>query len=171
MFMNRTKAKFCWKIIGILFSVVLIFTIAGCQTPQTTSSQSYPTQTNYVTVTNVVANTLYTTVTNFVTAQPKLEDSQTRNGLTLRDAQDKGVKLQPGLTQDELLLFFGKPDETSAGTYGTNTPKPWNGIMWFYRWGKIDSFPLNFKQLSITFENDSGQWVINSWQWTGQTSP
>lgn len=146
------------------------------ETSQSSSSNT-TTTTNYLTVTNFVT----VTVTNYTTEPAPKEDLQTRDGLSLRDAQDKALKLEPGLAQDEVLLLLGKPDETSAETYGAQTPKPWNGMAWYYRWGNQPSFRSgglsdnpdnvpavnNHKILTIIFNQDSGAvWVVNSWQWS-----
>ena len=143
------------SIVTVLCFFVLVFT--GCQTPQPASPESYPLKTNDSS----------TTVTNYVTKPAPVEDLKTHFGLSLRDAQDKALKLLPGMTQDEVGSLLGKPDQTSAGTYGTQTQKPWNGITWYYRWGTLDSSRSNYKLLSITFEKGLGAWVVNSWEWVG----
>jgi len=149
--MNKTVLKQLVRVIGVCFLGVLIFTVVGCQTSQS-PNLTYDTKTTFV------------TVTNYVTAPAPIDDLQTRNGLSLRDAQDKALKLAPGMTQDEVISLLCKPDETSAGTYGTQTDKPWNGITWYYRWG---TNLLNRKVLNILFEKSSDAWVVNSWQWSG----
>jgi outer membrane protein assembly factor BamE (lipoprotein component of BamABCDE complex) len=113
-------------------------------------------------------------VTNYVTAPAPINDLQTRNGLSLRDAQDKALKLAPGMTQDEVISLLGKPDETSADTYGTQTARPWNGITWYYRWDSepsdaniLSMSQRHHKNLSIIFEKGLGAWVVNSWGWSG----
>ena len=95
-----------------------------------------------------------------------------RYGLSLRDAEDKSLKLMPGMTQDEVLVLLGKPDETSAGTYGTQTQTPWNGITWQYHWIIQDPMSADTtlssakRNLSIIFEKAQDNfWVINSWNW------
>jgi hypothetical protein len=72
------------------------------------------------------------------------------------------------MPQTDVTALLGQPDETSAGTYGTATAKPWNGIVWAYQFGhsSLD------RCLYIVFEpvkNDYGTlvWIVNSWQWGG----
>jgi outer membrane protein assembly factor BamE (lipoprotein component of BamABCDE complex) len=147
------------KIAAIFF---LILASAGCQTPQSSDYETQPAKTNLsVTNTNVV------TVTNYVTEPVPAEDLQDHYGLSLRDAKDKALKLAPGMTQDEVISLLGKPDETSAGTYGTQTQNPWNGITWLYRWGNMNTLGdlYKLKVLSITFEKGSNAWIINNWHW------
>jgi outer membrane protein assembly factor BamE (lipoprotein component of BamABCDE complex) len=154
---TNTILKIWGKISIAIVPCFLVLVFTGCQTSQTSSSESYPVKTNDSSA----------TVTNEVAKPAPVKDLQSHFGLSLRDAQDKALKLLPGMTQDEVILLLGKPDETSAGTYGQQTQKPWNGIAWFYRWGTLDSDPLNYKQLTIIFEKGSNAWVINSWQWVG----
>jgi outer membrane protein assembly factor BamE (lipoprotein component of BamABCDE complex) len=149
--------KISEKISIVFLPCFLILIFTGCQTSQSSSPESYLTKTNDLSV----------TATNNVNKPAPVEELQTHFGLSLRDAQDKALKLEPGITQDEVILLLGKPDVTSAGTYGTQTQKPWNGITWYYRWGTLDSDPSNYKQLSIIFEKGLNTWVINSWQWVG----
>jgi outer membrane protein assembly factor BamE (lipoprotein component of BamABCDE complex) len=145
------------KTVQILFSLSLVIAVAGCSTtPEQSRPETEPPK--------AFTDTRNVTGTNYVTMPAKLEDLQTRYGLSLHDAQDKALKLEPGMTQDDVILLLGKPDETSAGTYGTQTVKPWNGITWYYRWG---TNLLNSKVLNISFEKSSDAWVVNSWQWGG----
>jgi len=142
-------------ILIVIFAAPVLFT-SGCNSAssQSASHETYATKTNYVTVTNVFS-------------QPALSlDLTNRNGLSLRDAQDKALRLTPGMTQDEIILLLGKPDETSAGTYGTQTPHPWQGISWLYFWKKDqNTLFLSAKTLRINFEQGQSAWVVNSWQW------
>ena len=166
------------KIVSIFILLVCICFLYGCASEQPkgsspngvfqSSSSNTATRTNFVTV----------TVTNYVTEPARMEDLQTRNGLSLRDAQDKALKLEPGMTKEEIISLLGKPDETSAGTYGTQTAHPWNGITWYYRWGSFQDSHTNSamealfqshsdKILSIILQRDSDAfWVVNSWQWS-----
>lgn len=138
------RIKTVLKVIGICSLGLLIFVIVGCQTSPSPNKN-----------TTALPNVL--TVTN-------------RYGLSLQDAQDKALKLEPGLTQDEVTLLLCKPDETSARTFGTETPKPWNGIVWIYHWGPgIRWFdrPNPHDTLTIVFEKGANAWVVNSWLWSG----
>jgi outer membrane protein assembly factor BamE (lipoprotein component of BamABCDE complex) len=134
------------KVIVVCLLGVLIFTAIGCQTTQSP---------NIKTTTTVTTDPL--TATN-------------RYGLSLRDAQDKSLKLEPGMTQDEVALLLCKPDETSVETFGTQTTRPWNGFVWIYHWGpRIWRFdgknPHN--TLTIFFEKRLDNWVVNTWIWSG----
>jgi hypothetical protein len=138
--MNKASLKIIW----IFLMGAFIFTIVGCQTPQSPNP-------------NIAKADDPLTATN-------------RYGLSLRDAQDKSLKLQPGMTQDEVVLLLCKPDETSAGTFGTQTPKPWNGVVWMYHWGLgLWSLrgPNPHDKLTIVFEKGLDTWVVNSWYWSG----
>lgn len=86
-----------------------------------------------------------------------------RFGLSLHDAQDKSLKLIPGMTKDDVTLLLGTPDTTSAGTYGTETPQPWNGMTWCYRWTGASQMLVS--SLLITFEKEQNDWVVHGWQW------
>jgi hypothetical protein len=93
-------------------------------------------------------------------SQQTPQQPTTRDGLLLSDAQDKALKLQPGMTQDQVQALLGRPDETAARTYGSQTPRPWNGIEWTYRWGGWRA-----KRLQIVFEHGTESWLVNSWKW------
>jgi hypothetical protein len=93
-------------------------------------------------------------------------EPKTREGLSLSDAQDKALKLQPGMAQTAVTELFGKPDETSSGTYGSQTPKPWNGVTWVYRWTRgLSSKRLSVVFQYVAFQQGGGAWVVNSWNW------
>jgi hypothetical protein len=92
------------------------------------------------------------------TPAPAYQPLKTRYGLSLSDAEDKALKLMPGMTQEVVQALLGNPDETSAGTYGKNTARPWQGIAWTYHWGDA-------KTLQILFEPENNSWGVNSWKW------
>jgi hypothetical protein len=132
------------KVVLALLLGALIITISGCQTDQTTN-----------TATTVINDPL--TQTN-------------RYGLSLGDAHDKSLKLEPGMTQSQVVSLLCTPDETEARTFGSNTQNPWEGVMWTFHWGS-GIWRLNGSNphdtLTIIFEKESETWAINSWQWSG----
>src|SRR2546425_4170776 len=94
------------------------------------------------------------------TYQPSPEP-RSRAGLTLKDAQEKTLKLMPGMTQDEVQALLGPPDETEASTFGSKTARPWSGIVWRYRWTGFSS-----KRLDVVFAQWAPpSWVLNHWTW------
>ena len=89
---------------------------------------------------------------------------QNRAGLYFSEAQDQALKLKPMMTQSQVLELFGKPDETSSYTYGSATDNSWQGITWKYIW-RYSQFRFLLKRLEITFQENAGTWVVNSWDW------
>lgn len=140
---EKTNATISKMVVACLLGMVLVIAI-GCQTNQPSSPTT-------------VIDTDPLTATN-------------RYGLSLGDAHDKSLKLAPGMTQDDVVSLLSKPDETSAHTFGSQTAKPWNGIMWIYHWGPgIYRFkgPNPHDTLTVIFEQGSNAWIVNSWQWSG----
>ncbi|HEX3626719.1 MAG TPA: hypothetical protein VH280_15005 [Verrucomicrobiae bacterium] len=184
-----------------LFALAIVFIMAGCQTSQPLSQDAITNKTNYVTVTNyinvVVTETNSISVTNIVLQPPPPEDVKDHYGLSFRDAQDKAVRLQMGMSQDAVKSLLGNPDETGSGEGGTqmNPPQPWVYIEWNYRWRvsyngdpvSMSSHPIipsisaseglngntpqiyAIKQLQVTFaQGKEGSWLVASWQWQWQ---
>jgi hypothetical protein len=143
--MNTSEFKHSWKLFGLFVMVgALLFVSAGCQTPQSPSPKAS------------------------LNTNPLLETNQ--YGLSLKDAQDKAIKLEPGMSQAEVVLLLCKPDETSARTFGSDTSKPWNGVVWDYLWGPgiyWANRPNPHDALTIVFEKDVNDWIVNSWFWSG----
>lgn len=83
--------------------------------------------------------------------------------MTLAEAQQKSLSLQPSLPQSRVRELLGDPDETSSRTYGSSTPNPWNGIEWVYKW----HIPYQTKSLHVVFSDAAGDnnWVVNNWDW------
>jgi hypothetical protein len=94
-------------------------------------------------------------------AQPKPQP-QNRYSLSLADAQDKAIKLEIGISREQVLALLGHPDETAIKTYGSKTPNPWTGEVWTYRWS-LENYTA--KRLEIIFEQSKGSWIVNSWDW------
>jgi outer membrane protein assembly factor BamE (lipoprotein component of BamABCDE complex) len=134
------------KVLVVCLLGLLMFAATGCQTAQSPNT-----------------NTTTAATTDPLTATNKY-------GLSLRDAQDKSLKLEPGMTQDEVALLLCKPDETSVETFGAQTSRPWNGFTWAYHWGPRIWW-LNGKNphntLTIIFEKKLDNWVVNTWIWSG----
>jgi len=104
------------------------------------------------------------------TSSNSKSEPRNRAGMTKEEALDKSLALHPSMTSDEVIALLGKPDETSSGTYGTQTAQPWNGITYLYMWKDENGFPT--KTLSILFQyvqSPTGTLVysVNSWQWRG----
>lgn len=59
-------------------------------------------------------------------------------GLTTRHpafTADKVLGLKVGLTTDQVVSLFGNPDRTQGTTCGTQTPSPWQCLIWEYDLG------------------------------------
>jgi len=83
------------------------------------------------------------------------------HGLSLKDAREKSLALNPGMTQNEVNNLLGKPDDTGARTFGQKTKTgEWQGIQWFYQFETDNSITI----LTINFQQ-SDIWRINSWDW------
>ena len=87
-----------------------------------------------------------------------------RYGLQLSDATNRALKFVPGMPQDSVKELLGDPDETSAGTYGTSTAHPWQGVAWMYKW-HWGEFGLYGRSLVVIFEKGGTNWFVNSWNW------
>jgi len=140
--MNETASKAA----GVCLLGVLIFAAIGCQTTQSRNANA---------TTTVVTDPL---------------DATNKYGISLRDAQTKSLNLEAGMTQDQVASLLCKPDETSVETFGTQTPRPWNGFKWIYHWGpRLWSLrgPNPHNTLTIIFEKRFDNWVVNTWIWSG----
>jgi outer membrane protein assembly factor BamE (lipoprotein component of BamABCDE complex) len=139
--MNKAESK----ILTLCLVGLLLFVVAGCQTTQSRTAN-----------------------TSATAADPL--DATNKCGISLRDAQTKSLNLEAGMTQDQVISLLCKPDETSVETFGAQTPRPWNGFEWVYRWGRgIYWFnrPNPHDTLTIIFEKRLDVWVVNTWIWSG----
>ena len=134
------------KIIVVCFLGLLIFAAIGCETIHSPNK----------------------TTTTLATADPLTATN--KYGISLGDAQGKSLKLESGMTQNEVALLLCRPDETSVETFGTATPRPWNGFTWIYHGGPRVWW-LNGKNphntLTVIFEKRLDDWVVNTWVWSG----
>ena len=48
---------------------------------------------------------------------------------------DRVLGLKVGLSTDSIITLFGRPDRTRAMTCGTQTPSPWQCLVWEYDMG------------------------------------
>jgi hypothetical protein len=137
--MNITK-----QVLSFTVLACLVTTFSGCSTPSETLPAS-------------AAQTALPPPPETPPPQPK-----TRSGLALSDAQDRAVKLEIGMAQNQVQQILGSPDETSARTYGSNTAQPWAGVEWEYRWhlGAYEN-----KRLDIVFAHGRDSWIVNNWNW------
>lgn len=86
------------------------------------------------------------------------KDLQTRYGLSLRDAQEIVRQFKSGMAQIEVLSRLGKPDETSSGPLSDG----FDGIVSYYRW-QVGPNSSPKKKLTIVFQKDSNNYVLNHW--------
>jgi hypothetical protein len=99
---------------------------------------------------------------SYNTPTVRTEDLKINNShLTLTQGRSLSTQLSMGQSQDKVRQLLGPPDETSSQTMGQNIGKPWQGLVWSYRWGGS----LNPTRLSITFADFQGQWLVNNWDW------
>ena len=49
---------------------------------------------------------------------------------------DRVLGLQTGMTTDQVISLFGRPDRTRVMTCGTKTDSPWQCLMWEYDMGQ-----------------------------------
>jgi hypothetical protein len=88
-------------------------------------------------------------------------------GLLLADAHTKSRELLPGMSQAKVKDLLGEPDDVSATTAGSQTPHPWNALIWRYVW---KTYPYggtlpSVTQFTAVFENSNDGWVVNSFFW------
>lgn len=65
------------------------------------------------------------------------------------------LKLDEGMTMQEVLDLLGEPDSTESSTCGTATKKPWPCRTWEYRGGG--------RFFRVLFQQDGKYWTVNSW--------
>jgi hypothetical protein len=66
------------------------------------------------------------------------------------------MKLQEGMTMQQVQKLLGEPDEVSSGTCGALTKNPWRCRIWTYKGSGYRIFHVTFSQA------DKG-WVVNDW--------
>jgi hypothetical protein len=55
-------------------------------------------------------------------------ESKTGTGLTISKARERGLSLQPAMSQEAVQNLLGVPDETAVTTYDSSTLHPWRRL-------------------------------------------
>jgi hypothetical protein len=69
--------------------------------------------------------------------------------------EQASLKLNDGMTMQEVSSAIGAPDSTGAMTCGSATPAPWSCRLWKYS--------DESHSLTVMFRNDGGVWRVNNW--------
>jgi hypothetical protein len=86
-----------------------------------------------------------------------------KNGMTVGQAQDASVRLEPGMTRDQVLQVLGHPTDAESQTVVQNTDQPWQALVWNYRW-QLDDYRDKRLVLFYVFAEGS-EWRLNNWMW------
>jgi hypothetical protein len=102
-------------------------------------------------------------VSGYVTCNAPLAPAQTggTQAISLPQAQSASLRLEPGLTREQVAQILGLPTNTESQTAGQNTGVPWQALLWNCVW--YDGTP-NRKMLTLYFSDQRG-WRLNSWSW------
>jgi hypothetical protein len=65
------------------------------------------------------------------------------------------LKLNEGMTMDQIKGLLGPPDSTSSLTCGSTTPSPWPCRLW--------SYDSRGHRLMVFFAKVGDAWVVNHW--------
>ena len=102
--------------------------------------------------------------------------------MTLDEAKAASVKLEPGMSRQNVATLFGLPKKTEVLPMGSETKNPWNGLVWRYEWwidhpadcsagafcrGRAAQFELVFQRAEQATP-DGDTWLLNSWSWHGE---
>jgi hypothetical protein len=97
--------------------------------------------------------------------------------MTFDQAKAASVKLEPGMSRDNVSRIFGLPKKTAAQASAGGTPA--NGLIWTYEWwidhparckagawcrGHAAKFELVFQPATDAANGDP--WQLNSWSWS-----
>jgi hypothetical protein len=111
---------------------------------------------------------------------PLRADGQVRSTLSLQQAKETSVRLEPGMTREAVSDLFGPPAMTQARTTGGDTGAPSQGLVWTYQWwvdhppecragawcrGRAEKFDLIFQQVEKPDEPSGDTWRLHSWSW------
>ncbi|MBI1302051.1 MAG: hypothetical protein GC137_10440 [Alphaproteobacteria bacterium] len=67
------------------------------------------------------------------------------------------MKIQQGMSSDEILEMFGEPKSVSVQTCGTSTPNPWSCTTWEYG-------QYGYHYASFTFAGNPGALLLNNYK-------
>ena len=78
---------------------------------------------------------------------------------------DRVLGLKVGMTSDSVVSLFGRPDRTQVMTCGTQTPKPWQCLIWEYDMGKNSRGRYQYSSNTnrLTFSVEFSPPRLNSW--------
>jgi hypothetical protein len=95
------------------------------------------------------------------TSTPAAAANAPAPGITLQEAQSAFLRLQRGLTREQVAQILGSPSYTETTTAGQDTGRAWLALKWNYVWngGTGDQ-----KGLSLLFA-DQGGWRLHYWAW------
>jgi hypothetical protein len=84
----------------------------------------------------------------------------TTSSLTFQEAQAASLKLEPGLTKDDVVKILGTPTNTELRAMAEATATPWQALVWNFVWND----GAGNRTLSIIFGEHEG-WHVKSWTW------
>lgn len=67
-------------------------------------------------------------------------------------SKEQMLKLEEGMTTEQVTALLGQPDATESGTCGQATKKPWPCRTWRYGWFRV------------LFQAHGKAWVVNGWR-------
>ena len=67
------------------------------------------------------------------------------------------LRLNPGMSEKDVIGLLGEPKQSDLQTCGGATPKPWQCKIWKYSYSIGRGLSVQFSQ------NSTGAWVVNSW--------
>jgi hypothetical protein len=68
----------------------------------------------------------------------------------------KQMKLDEGMTMEQVRALFGDPDSTDQTTCGAKTAAPWPCRVWNFHGSE-------FRMFRVWFQKGSAGWMVNSW--------
>ena len=72
--------------------------------------------------------------------------------LTAEPSKEQMLKLEEGMTTEQITALLGQPDATESGTCGQATKKPWPCRTWRYGW------------VRVLLQAHGPAWVGNGWR-------
>ena len=78
---------------------------------------------------------------------------------------DRVLGLTVGMTTDSVISLFGRPDRTQVMTCGTQTPSPWQCLIWEYDMGSHSRgrYQSSNNTNRLTFSVTSSPPRLNNW--------
>lgn len=90
-------------------------------------------------------------------AAPPRTEQLSRSGYTAAQVEERSLQLRTGMTEAEVQSLLGLPSQTSSETFGQQTPRPWLGIQWDYKWA------TPYRWLAVVFNDSTSR--LNNWLW------